>query len=629
MNGISISTDRDLETADVVIVVPPFSAVTSPAIGPGLLAAGCRRRGLTVVVYYANIVLAAMVGNEANDAICLKMPSELFAGEALFRPFIEPSLPFSVIIDEMRDIMAGLRLVGSLGGEAGFAQIREQLNPVSAAIPDFLERSSAEILAKSPRIIAFSSMFQQSFASAAIARQIRARIGSEAVLVLGGANTKFVQGSDTLDVFPVFDFVFRGEADFAFPDFCYEFVRRGILPGEQIIDCGIVEDLSKVETPDFFDYFVQASSAKVEDSMSSALACSILFESSRGCWWSKRSNCSFCGMTGGARAFREKAADRVLSEIDELIERHGVLSLTATDLVVPPSFLKKGGLFSQLSNRHVGLQIFYEVKANLSAQAMDLLAEGGVRFIQAGIESLSSPVLSLMGKGCNALQNLVLLRDSAARGLGVIWNFLVGVPGETAEDYKDLPSLIEAIMHLHPPTYLGAVRVDRFSPYCETPSSFGIRNLRSPRMYRFLFADLTRNLQPQYFDADIQGSLLEDPGALSSLAMAIERWMELWERGDSSPRLVMIRLSEASGLIEDTRPGAKERFVSVTPSILECLAATRKPVSARLATGLDQGALKEAIDLRWIVFLDGFFLSVVTEPGSPATEPAFGNLLRS
>ena len=81
--------------------------------------------------------------------------------------------------------------------------------------------------------------------------------------------------------------------------------------------------------------------------------------------------------------------------------------------------------------------IFFETKSNLSPEQVGALARAGVRKIQPGIESLSTPVLKLMRKGCTMLQNIQLLKSCAGAGIEPGWNLLYGFPGEDPESYRE------------------------------------------------------------------------------------------------------------------------------------------------------------------------------------------------
>jgi hypothetical protein len=125
--------------------------------------------------------------------------------------------------------------------------------------------------------------------------------------------------------------------------------------------------------------------------------------------------------------------------------------------------------------RKVELRMFWQMKANLRPDHLDLLARAGVTRIQPGIEALDTELLTLMKKGCTMLQNVQTLKLAAEYGISVAWNLLYGFPGETAEAYQRSARIIPKLRHLQPPTGAGRVYADRFSPYFQRPESFGIR----------------------------------------------------------------------------------------------------------------------------------------------------------
>ena len=121
-------------------------------------------------------------------------------------------------------------------------------------------------------------------------------------------------------------------------------------------------------------------------------------------------------------------------------------------------------------------------KANLTREQLKLYIEAGVRRIQPGVESLSTPVLARMRKGTTALQNIQLLKWCRELGLTPIWNHLTGFPGERPEDYAGIAALARKLFHLMPPNGLARVRFDRFSPYMTESDLHGVKNLRPSRL---------------------------------------------------------------------------------------------------------------------------------------------------
>ena len=88
-----------------------------------------------------------------------------------------------------------------------------------------------------------------------------------------------------------------------------------------------------------------------------------------------------------------------------------------TDSIMPYAYFRT--LLPLLAAERLGAIIFYEQKANLSLPHILALHRAGITSIQPGIESLSSRLLTLMDKGVQARQNLMLLRFARAADVDV------------------------------------------------------------------------------------------------------------------------------------------------------------------------------------------------------------------
>jgi hypothetical protein len=183
--------------------------------------------------------------------------------------------------------------------------------------------------------------------------------------------------------------------------------------------------------------------------------------------------------------------------------------------------------------RGLDVELFWEVKANLSRDQVRTLSDAGVRFVQPGVESLSDHVLALMRKGTTGLRNIELLKWCREYGVKPLWNLLYGFPGETEDDYLETVHLIQAIWHLDPPTGYGPVRLDRFSPYHDDPGGFGMTNVRPMAPFATLYpfdADTVRRIA-YYFDYDYADGRRDDVHARPAVDLAVG-WMNDAERGD-------------------------------------------------------------------------------------------------
>ena len=450
-------------------------------------------------------------------------------------------------------------------------------------VPEFLEAAADELLAGKPRVVGFSSVFQQNIASLVLAKILKARNPSLKI-VLGGGNCDAQMGQTIHECFPWIDFVIRGEGEKVFvevvrdilegrpihphPGLCYRVDGRSIAvpqKGEPQVP------MDEVPTPTYDDYFERLARTPLRSELWPEVA--ILFESSRGCWWGAKSHCTFCGLNDSLIKFRSKPASRVAEEILDLAARYGVLDFVAVDDIIDLRHISE--LFPLLRASGADLALFYETKANLTKDQLRAFSAAGVTAIQPGIESLSTPILRLMRKGVTGLQNLRLLKWCAEIGIKPCWNLLYGIPGEPPEEYERMCELVPSLVHLEPPGFV-AIELERFSPYFDRPSEFGIEILGPLPHYRFLYAIAPEALSNLAYDFEYRYSDGRDPQTYTKdLAEAVERWSELKERAVGS---LSYRRGPGFLLVQDRRPGleaADYRFDGVEAKIyLACDAGT-------------------------------------------------------
>ncbi len=183
--------------------------------------------------------------------------------------------------------------------------------------------------------------------------------------------------------------------------------------------------------------------------------------------------------------FRAKSTDTVVKELTFLTERHNINRFTAVDNIMSPKLMD--GLTETLAAGEYDYELFYEIKANLTRDKICNLYNLGVRHVQPGIESLSTHVLKLMRKGINRIQNVNALRWMNYYGLEVLWNIIYGFPGETESDYERQRQIIAQIFHLVPPTGVGRIWLERFSPIYNESTSFGFVDVRPERSYNYVY----------------------------------------------------------------------------------------------------------------------------------------------
>jgi len=150
-----------------------------------------------------------------------------------------------------------------------------------------------------------------------------------------------------------------------------------------------------------------------------------------------------------------------------------------------------------------------------------------VEEVQPGIESLSTPILRLMRKGTTALQNIQFLKWARAVGLRVVWNLLMGFPGEDPAEYSRMAEMVPALVHLQPPDGPARIRLDRFSPYFEEREALGVCNVQPADVYRYIYPFPEEDLEQlaYFFDYDYLDG--RGPWAyVRPLAEALAAWQE-------------------------------------------------------------------------------------------------------
>ncbi|MET4214563.1 hypothetical protein ABIB95_009422, partial [Bradyrhizobium sp. LA2.1] len=204
-----------------------------------------------------------------------------------------------------------------------------------------------------------------------------------------------------------------------------------------------------------------------------------------------------------------------------------------------------------------------------------LMYAAGIRHVQPGIENLSSNVLRLMRKGITGARNAQALRDLEASSLTVSWNYLVGIPGETDDDYEKIIPQLPHLYHLQPPR-AGATRVSiqRFSPFFNDPK-LGVSTKRPHAAYPLIY-----RLEPQqlaqiafFFESAPQG--ISD-AMVGRLQAEIDKWIEAYNNG---AQLVFNKTDDGVQIVDMRLFGDPRRTALRTPAELQLFRALRSVIS--------------------------------------------------
>ncbi len=556
---------------DVTLVSMPFAEIQRPSIALGLLQATLKGSPITSEVVYGNFPFAEAIGIVAYQAMQSTPTDHLlgewcFAGELFTENWKRD--------EEYLDLVLNVRCYGF---PSELEQRKDLMRWIRVQSASFIDRLATDIVARKPRIVGCSSVFQQHCASLALLKRIR-ELNPKTITLMGGANCEGEMGIETLKAFPWVDCAVSGESDHIFPELCRLLLNHGRhvdpttlpygtisqshhgqhennIPHTGLAPRSVINDMDTLPVPDYDSYFATLR----ESTLSGMIKPGLLAESSRGCWWGEKSHCTFCGLNGTGMRYRSKSPKRVLSELSELTTRYEIRNVQFVDNILDMSYLKT--VLPMLARLKDSYTLFYEIKANLKREHIQLLAEAGVRWIQPGIESLHDNILRLIGKGNSSVMNIQLLKWANEFDIDTSWNMLSSVPGESDSWYIEMAEWLPAIFHLQPPTGLIRVRYDRFSPYQKNPQAFGLTLVPS-RAYQYIYpfpSDRLMRLaysfenhnQPEH----IHRSVHNQPGQ-QKLQTVIKEWNATWN--SSRPRLHVH--DEGTRLrIVDTRPCAHDK----------------------------------------------------------------------
>ena len=606
----------------VVLISMPFMDPYRPSIQLGLLKAVTARCGFPVRTYHAYLDFAAQIGVDYYTLLCQHRGTLI--GDWLFS--------LAAFGDAAPDPDA--HMVDDLAGNFSYLgrspeEVREKLIQTrSKDVPVYLDKLIDNFPWDEVAVAGFSSTFQQSAASFALARRLKQRY-PRIITVFGGANFDGEMGPELVRAIDCIDAAIIGEGDTALPLLLGALAAGGSLDhvpglvrrqGEQVTvtapapPAGQLDDLP---TPDYDEYFQHAEDLGVLP-RTGLRNVWLPIETGRGCWWGAKHHCTFCGLNGSTMQFRSKSAERVIDELAEQSRRYRSFHFEAVDNILDMAYITK--VFPVLAARETGYEIFYEVKANLSRDQLRLMAQAGITHIQPGIESLSSNVLRLMRKGARAIQNINLLRWAHYYGIKVDWNLLWGFPGETEQDYADQAALIPHLRHLPPPVTCARIWLERFSPIFMERDTFRLHRRSPERSYRYVYPDSVDLERVAYFfDYEIDGGLPESTYA--DVRRAAGDWSRAWEE-DNSPALKYWQAPHFVQIYDGRQPGQGGTYTledTLADLYVACAdrpttaAAVRRSLNLSLSTQDIQEVFEEFQKLG-LMFLDEQFVLALAVP---------------
>jgi ribosomal peptide maturation radical SAM protein 1 len=547
------ATPSAREDADVVLLYMPWATTTRPSLALGILSRLCNEKAISSATLYPNLDMTSLVGFEcagrfANERSLYGLSEHLFACDIFGAGDLNS--------DEYIDALTELELPEPFKDPQFIRNLRDVL------VPEFLTNVCTRVLSYRPRVVGFSSTFNQVMASLAAANRLKAQ--ADVTTIFGGACFDGEMGEEYHRSMPqIIDHVFLGEAENSFRDFLYrikynhptcgipgvtyfENGRLSISKGEPLIN------MNESPAPDYDSFFIERERVRARTGHVFNIEY-LPFEGSRGCWWGQKNHCLFCGINSELMSFREKDIDRVIHEMVSLSARYQVTHLTASDWII--SRKSRTDFFRQLKELDLDIECFYETRADLSKDEVKLMHESGVVKIQPGIESFSTELLKLMRKGTTRIRHVQFLRWCKEYDIHLSYNLLAGFPGEKVEWYHEMAEFLPRIYHIQPPLHnLHFVEMHRFSPLFSKREEYGVDQYQLREDYGFNFPEgLVDTKKVGYFFSFKSKDLVAREAYTERVRSVVGSWIEKHE--SKYPPIYEYKIGPGFTKITDTRVG--------------------------------------------------------------------------
>lgn len=546
IRGINLNSEfkskikKILETennTEILLISPPFSLLDFPCLGLEILNNIAIQKSVKTTILYANLLFADYIGIEKYNYIVSKL-SSLYSliGERIF-------------------IEAAYKKMPIMGENAPFDKNAEVYNLFQITFENlshlaniWTETLSQEIAKSNYKVVGVTTGHQQTNAAIAIINHIK-NYNPSIITFIGGSACDGDMAEGVLSLSKNINYVFSGESEISWGIFLEQY-KKNILPKEKIIKSIYLSNLDQIPfySKSYKNYISQLQLTKKDIDKFS-----ILYETSRGCWWAEKNKCNFCGVNGCDKIYRSKTESKIFSDIQMLMNTHkNIKHIQMVDTLMPRKF--SYSLLPNMKKLIGDTTLFYEQRADLKLQEVINLKLNGIKYCQVGIEALSTDILKLINKGMTASQNIKFLRWARSAGLLIGWNLLTEIPGDKKQHWESVLKLIPLIYHLNPPLHVRSVEIVRFSPYYEKPEKYGISSLKPNKIYSEVFPKSAKTLHLAWmFDSCYKSESKDNIILKKQIKEAFDIWINKWKTSvQNIPKLRVFKENELF-FLEDSR----------------------------------------------------------------------------
>lgn len=277
-----------------------------------------------------------------------------------------------------------------------------------------------ELIDLKPKVLGFGVYIWNAEQTLKVIKKIKS-LSPHTLIVVGGPEVSFE--TEKQDFIYYVDYIFKGEADFTFRDFCQRYIRNGILPQGKIISSEVPE-ITQIQMP--YDLYT-------DEDIKNRI---IYVEASRGCPY----KCEYC-LSSLDKSVRNFNIDIFLQSMQKLIER-GVRQFKFVDRTFnlsPTISIKILQFF--LDRIELKLFLHFEmVPDRLPDELKSLIQkfpEGSLQF-EIGIQTWNTEVSKNVSRKQNyekINENFEFLNNHTK--VHTHADLIVGLPGETLQSFAE------------------------------------------------------------------------------------------------------------------------------------------------------------------------------------------------
>jgi ribosomal peptide maturation radical SAM protein 1 len=473
---------KAINNSKVLLVSMPWTAISEPSLGLAILKSKLKSSGINCTVAHLNFLLLKYMRGTTYLGI-----TNMYAfNEFLFTNLFESTVSESQLNLLRKRAQEALHYKYFDERYASVDDLVELFLKIrNEIIPQYLNECLKIVADSDATMVGFTCMFDQTFASLALAKLVKEQFPDK-LIVLGGYALEGDPGEQIMKSFPFVDCICYGEGEEVIAELAKSAIDRGNFKGIPNIlyrtynhepsysktlkrKGHINMDLSPF--PDYDDFICDMDILKREHAIEIKWT-TLPIETSRGCWWGQTNHCTFCGIDDETMQYRQRSTENTLSLLSHIHAKYNTLHFRISDYILPYSYYKT--LLPVLADIEPKYVLTCELKANVSKEQFQLLLDAGFVEVQPGIESFSSGVLKKMSKGVSAIQNIYCLLLGRKMGIRINYNFLYGFPDDDINDYNEMLKTIPSLYHLDAPSSRVIVSITRFSPLQANPERFGL-----------------------------------------------------------------------------------------------------------------------------------------------------------